>query len=141
VSPVLLLLFFLLTALNCDTGEWPDDPVIIKAIEADFSGSWGDRRQELVFIGEKVNEKDLNEVFDRCLLTATEMRKWEAVMKRKNYTPEQAEDKLNIIFEGTTLWYSDLVVVLTKCVYLDGFEDWGTIVAKDQHDHIGHDHY
>lgn len=41
---------------------------------------WGDRRQELVFIGEKLNEPGLTEALDACLLTNDEMKQWEEVM-------------------------------------------------------------
>jgi hypothetical protein len=72
----------------------------VKAIEADFSGTWGDRRQELVFIGEKINQKAVTEAFDSCLLTAPEMRRWERTMGNEKYTDDQIEDKLRDMFEG-----------------------------------------
>jgi hypothetical protein len=77
---------------------------------------WGDRRQEIVFIGEKVNQEAVNEAFDRCLLTAAEMQGWERVMQNEHRTPEQVVDKLNMMFEGVALLYSDLVAVLIKCI-------------------------
>jgi hypothetical protein len=77
---------------------------------------WGDRRQEIVFIGEKVNQEAVNEAFDRCLLTAAEMQRWERVMKNEHRTPEQVVDKLNMMFEGVALLHSDLVAVLIKCI-------------------------
>jgi hypothetical protein len=57
----------------------------VKAIEADFPGTWGDRRQELVFIGEKINQEAVTAAFDNCLLTAPEMCRWERTMGRKVY--------------------------------------------------------
>jgi hypothetical protein len=77
---------------------------------------WGDRRQEIVFIGEKVNQEAVNKAFDNCLLTAAEMRKWEKVMKSDHYTLEQVVDKLNMMFEGVSLLRSGFIVVLIKCV-------------------------
>ncbi|KUJ20538.1 cobW-domain-containing protein [Mollisia scopiformis] len=100
---------------------WPEDMDIVAAIEADFSGSWGDRRQELVFIGEKVEQHAVFAVLDECLLTDSEMRRWERVMKNKKYTVEEIEDKLATMFK-------------------DGFEDWGTTVAEDGVGHEAHDH-
>ena len=101
---------------NSDLGDWPEDADIVKAIDADFSGLWGDRRQEIVFIGEKVNQEAVNKAFDHCLLTAAEMRKWEKVMKSDHYTLEQVVDKLNMMFEGMSLLHSGFIVVLIKCV-------------------------
>jgi hypothetical protein len=72
----------------------------VKAIEADFTGNWGDRRQELVFIGEKIDITAVTEAFDECLLTAPEMRRWERTMSNTKYTEEEIEDKLCMMFEG-----------------------------------------
>ena len=77
------------------------DEDITKAIEADFIGGWGDRRQELVFIGESVNQEAVHEVFNGCLLTDAEMKRWERTMRNGKYSSEEAEDKLNDMFEGT----------------------------------------
>jgi hypothetical protein len=79
---------------------WPSDRDITNAISADFSGTWGNRRQELVLIGEKAGERTVNGVFDKCLLTDGEMRRWERLMGNEKYTLEQREDKLNGMFEG-----------------------------------------
>lgn len=96
-------LFMVLQTAKFSSGDWPEDPDIIKAIDADFSGLWGDRRQEIVFIGEKVNQEALNEAFDHCLLTSAEMRTWEKVMQSERYTHDQVVDKLNMKFEGGPL--------------------------------------
>ena len=77
---------------------------------------WGDRRQEIVFIGEKVNEEAVNEAFDRCLLTTAEMRRWEMVMKNEDCTPEQVVDRLNMKFEGASPLYRGLVIPLITCL-------------------------
>ncbi|BGP46474.1 hypothetical protein JCM10450v2_002319 [Rhodotorula kratochvilovae] len=37
-----------------DEDSWPAHPEIRKKMKADFKGAWGDRRQELVFIGEEL---------------------------------------------------------------------------------------
>ncbi|TQS36227.1 hypothetical protein Golomagni_03330 [Golovinomyces magnicellulatus] len=100
--------------------QWPEDPDIVKSIETDFQGLWGDRRQEIVFIGEKINEKAVIETLDECLLTDGEMKKWVAIMKKRKQTPEQICEALNQAFE-------------------DGFEDWGVMALDDEgHDHAGH---
>ncbi|RKF79286.1 COBW domain-containing protein [Golovinomyces cichoracearum] len=100
--------------------QWPEDPDIVKSIEADFQGLWGDRRQEIVFIGEKINEKAVIEALDECLLTDGEMNKWVSIMKKRKKTPEQICEALNQAFE-------------------DGFEDWGVMTLDNEgHDHDGH---
>eukprot|EP00762_Andalucia_godoyi_P005862 ANDGO_07016.mRNA.1 Putative metal chaperone YciC len=54
--------------------EWEDnDPEIIAQVKADFDGEFGDRRQELVFIGMGFDKNRLQAVLDSCLLTDDEM--------------------------------------------------------------------
>jgi G3E family GTPase len=55
--------------------EWPDDPEAQAQIEADWEEPFGDRRQELVFIGAEMDRGALMEGLGRCLLTDTEMAK------------------------------------------------------------------
>lgn len=99
-----------------DESEWPKDPKAREAIRRDFDGKWGDRRQEIVFIGQQMRqggEKRLRKALDSCLLTRAEFKDWERAMTAKN--PQKVLDRL---FE-------------------DGFEDW----AIEVHDHEdGHDH-
>ncbi|RFU25592.1 hypothetical protein B7463_g10758, partial [Scytalidium lignicola] len=106
-----------------DRSDWPDDPDVVKSIEADFQEPWGDRRQEIVFIGEHINEQAVTECFDKALLTTPEMRRWERIMRHKNLTDEERDDKLAQYFE-------------------DGFEDWPKVALDhdDEDGHIGHHH-
>jgi G3E family GTPase len=53
--------------------EWPDDAETCAQLEADWVEPWGDRRQELVFIGARMDEPLLRESLDRCLLSDAEM--------------------------------------------------------------------
>jgi len=53
--------------------EWPDDPETRAGILAEFEGEYGDRRQELVFIGMKLDEASMRASLDACLLTDAEM--------------------------------------------------------------------
>ncbi|KAI0880650.1 putative cobalamin synthesis protein [Annulohypoxylon maeteangense] len=93
--------------------EWPTDPETRKAITRDFDGKWGDRRQELVFIGQQMRnggEERLRKALDVCLLNDEEFHNWEVAMESFD-----VQEKLDELFE-------------------DGFEDWVEI------DHEGHDH-
>lgn len=53
-------------------GEWPDEPEARRQIESDWEEPWGDRRQELVFIGTEMHQGALLEGLARCLLTDEE---------------------------------------------------------------------
>ncbi|KAI0205550.1 P-loop containing nucleoside triphosphate hydrolase protein [Astrocystis sublimbata] len=94
--------------------EWPEGPKVREALKADFQGEWGDRRQEIVFIGQEMRkggEKRLRKAFDACLLTNVEFKRWEMAMRSKN--PQRRLDQL----------------------FMDGFEDW-----PSESDHAHHDH-
>jgi hypothetical protein len=44
-------------------------------IEADWQEPWGDRRQELVFIGIKMDEEGIRSQLDQALLSPQEMKR------------------------------------------------------------------
>ncbi len=52
--------------------EIPDDPDIQTNLKASWHEPWGDRRQELVFIGTDMDEKKVRKSLDLCLLTDDE---------------------------------------------------------------------
>ena len=53
--------------------EWPDnDPQFEKDMKRDWE--YGDRRQEIVIIGVKMNESDVKKTLDSCLLTDEEFQ-------------------------------------------------------------------
>jgi hypothetical protein len=52
--------------------EWPQEPEVLAQIERECEGEYGDRRQELVFIGIGMDEAALRAGLDRCLLTDAE---------------------------------------------------------------------
>lgn len=62
--------------------EWPAGSE--GEITVDFAGKFGDRRQELVFIGQfgegGQSQKAFEDVLDTCLLTDTEMVEYEATV-------------------------------------------------------------
>ncbi|KXH29111.1 CobW/HypB/UreG [Colletotrichum simmondsii] len=97
------------------TGDSEVDALVTHDIKK--GGEWGDRRQEMVFIGEKLDIKGLEAALDACLLNDEEWRKWQKVMRNKKWNDEKKRDKLQDLFD-------------------DGFPDW----TEDGEDHEGHDH-
>jgi hypothetical protein len=53
--------------------EWPDDAETRAQIKSDWAEPWGDRRQEIVFIGAGMREAALRAALDAALLTDAEM--------------------------------------------------------------------
>ena len=53
--------------------DWPTDAALRDEILANWVEPYGDCRQELVFIGQNVDEPRLREALDRCLLTDAEL--------------------------------------------------------------------
>ncbi|CAK7214916.1 hypothetical protein SCUCBS95973_002299 [Sporothrix curviconia] len=86
-------------------------------------GEWGDRRQELVFIGEALDIPGLEAALDECLLDDCEFADWEAVMRSeaKSEDSSKLEETLQDIFE-------------------DGFPDWPAPDEVLTMDHGGHNH-
>ncbi len=52
--------------------EWPDDEDSIAEITAKLAGPYGDRHQELVFIGHDMDQTRISETLDQCLLSDSE---------------------------------------------------------------------
>ncbi|KAI1104362.1 putative cobalamin synthesis protein [Jackrogersella minutella] len=99
--------------------EWPADIETRIAITRDFDGKWGDRRQELVFIGQHMGtggEERLRKALDACLLNDEEFHTWEMAMGSND-----VQGKLDELFE-------------------DGFEDWIDIDRHGHHHSNGHHH-
>ena len=57
-----------------DPVQWPDDPEYLAQIKQQWHDDFGDRRQELVFIGIGMDESDLRAKLDACLLRDDELR-------------------------------------------------------------------
>jgi G3E family GTPase len=53
--------------------EWPEDEEARAQIRGDWEEPWGDRRQELVFIGVELDEAALRKKIDAALLTEAEL--------------------------------------------------------------------
>ena len=57
-----------------DPAQWPDDPEYLAHIRENLDPEFGDRRQELVFIGVGLDEAAMRAKLDACLLNDEEMR-------------------------------------------------------------------
>jgi G3E family GTPase len=49
-------------------GRWPDDPGAVAKMRENWAEPWGDRRQELVFIGSGMDRAAITAALDACLL-------------------------------------------------------------------------
>jgi G3E family GTPase len=66
-------------AASADLDDWPDDPEFAQEVAEVWQEPWGDRRIELVLIGQHLDEPRLREVLERCLLTDEELEAGPAV--------------------------------------------------------------
>jgi G3E family GTPase len=55
-----------------ERSDWPKDHGFIARLEQNWSAPYGDRRQELVFIGQGLDEAGARAALDACLLTEAE---------------------------------------------------------------------
>jgi len=64
-----------------DRSQWPDDPHWRDLIQSRWHPEFGDRRQELVFIGIDFDEQDLRRRLEACLIDADQMEttSWQAL--------------------------------------------------------------
>jgi len=56
-----------------DRGQWPTDLEEVDFVKKNWADPYGDRRQEIVLIGQNMNQESLIRMFDSCLLTDKEM--------------------------------------------------------------------
>jgi hypothetical protein len=103
--------------------DWGADEDTMIAIKNDMEGEWGDRRQELVFIGEKLDVEGLTKMLDDCLLTSKDMKKWENVVQDKKMDDKEKEEVLQEMWD-------------------DGYwAEWPRAQVEEEHDHNhSHDH-
>ena len=62
--------------------HWPEDPEERALIEAEFVGEYGDRRQEIVFIGQNLEQTKTCQTLDSCLLSDEELALGKDAWKR-----------------------------------------------------------
>lgn len=53
---------------NVPADRWPDDPFWRQSLKKNWSDIYGDRRQEIVFIGTGMNENEIRARLDACLV-------------------------------------------------------------------------
>lgn len=53
--------------------DWPTDEDYLAAIKKQWQEPFGDMRQELVFIGQDLQQKDFIRALDNCLLSEQEV--------------------------------------------------------------------
>ena len=100
---------------------WPEDKDVRESIQRDFSGPWGDRRQEIVFIGMGIDPQSITELLDSCLVDDSDMQKWEKVMKNRKLSVEDKTERLSKIWE-------------------DGWEEWPAFGMEDEEEENEHMH-
>jgi len=62
--------------------EWPDDPDLVQDALNNWVDPWGDRRQEVVFIGIEIEVERLTSALDDCLLNDEELAAGPNVWKK-----------------------------------------------------------
>jgi G3E family GTPase len=77
--------------------EWPDAPEEVEAIQTVWEEPFGDRRQELVFIGIELDEDRIRQHLHACLLTPEEMQAGpEAWQSYVDPLPELDEEEFQV---------------------------------------------
>ena len=61
--------------------DWPEDEEYLESIKRLWVEPFGDMRQELVFIGQELNQKEITNKLDDCLLSEEEVLKGKAYWK------------------------------------------------------------
>ncbi|KAJ9223312.1 hypothetical protein DTO169C6_4358 [Paecilomyces variotii] len=118
---------------------WPEDKDVCESIERDFQGPWGDRRQEIVFIGENIDTEKITSLLNECLLDDEDMARWEEVMANEKLSRDEKDEKLSHMWEDGWEAWPPLEIEGEACELDHGADD--TKPAKHRiSEHIGHSH-
>lgn len=120
---------------------WPEDKDVCESIERDFQGPWGDRRQEIVFIGENIDSEKITALLNECLLGDEDMARWEEVMRDDKLSRDEKAAKISSMWEdGWETWPALEIEGENDACELDNGPD-DTKPAKHRiSEHLGHNH-
>ncbi|WRT70147.1 uncharacterized protein IL334_007141 [Kwoniella shivajii] len=123
--------------------QWPSDgdQETVDAIKLDFMGEWGDRRQELVFIGQELDQELITKTMNQVLLSDNEWAKWEKIMKSGRLSDDKKAEKLfNLFDDGWEAWPEPLDEEQEEEEEGAGGEGGGEAGHGSRNAHAGHHH-
>lgn len=124
-----------------ELAAWCPDEELRKQIQSDIDcgKEWGDRRQEIVFIGEKLDVKGLEALLDECLVNDMEwemLKPLERIIKEEEVVKRKAAERIDEAKQEISR------------IFKDGFPDWPAHYPDEEPEeddeeegHSGHHHH
>lgn len=128
-----------------ELATWCPDEELRRQIQRDVDAGkeWGDRRQEIVFIGEKLDVKGLEALLDECLVSDMEwemLKPLERTIRQEGEVRRKATERMDEAKESISRMFKD------------GFPDWPAHYPdeepeendeeeEEEEGHIGHHHH